>query len=180
MKVEKISLEEGIDAEIYICKNECQDGTYFFNGECISKCPNSNNYIGMNNKCAQSCESDLRGEYYYDKKDSTITDYKIYKYTISCNIDGVTLYYKKEGEKECLEKCPDGYKYVIENTNDCLPKCPDDTTDHITCKNIACADGYILDGVCTTKENCKSAGKIYINSKNFCLNKCEEKFKIKI
>ena len=173
--------------KIYLCKSTCPTTQFFLDDKCISKCPKEYKYIGNNNKCLQTCVLDPLGEHYYDIKDNSLIDYKIYQCTMTCNIDG-TEYFYISGNKECFDVCPDGNQYYIENTKECLQKCPEefpfyqpDSASPFICKatTFCRTNQYFLDGTCVSINDCKNSGKPFINSKNICLDECKEKYKQK-
>ena len=177
-KLEKLSNDYPF---IFLCKRNCLNNEYILDDKCLSKCPDKY-YIGNNNICRQTCTSDLNGEYYYIFEEDS-SSFIIYKCVDSCINDYGNFYYISSNPKKCLNNCPDLFNYVLENNNECLEKCPDDNpfydknhTPHYICKsNSICQDyEFFLDGECVNKETCINNQKIYINSKNICLEGCNK------
>ena len=87
------------------CLSECPStGNIYLtsSGECVSICPNGENYIGDNKKCLSSCK-DNNGKEFYKKKDDTTNNYECL-----ANCDG---YLNLEGTKECVSSCNSKYEY---------------------------------------------------------------------
>ena len=88
-------------------------------------------------------------------------------------------FYYDPTDNSCLEQCPIGFKFLVENTYKCLSECPENypyylkdanyaTNNHLICKRFhpCSGDNYlILDGQCASPQNCETAGKNKINSK---------------
>ena len=180
--------------DVFLCKSLCEDPLEFRLGDqCVEKCPQTHPYIGYNNICrASKCTEDANGEHYYpineDTYDPSNGDYLIYKCIDSCNeaiIDASTaannyLYYTKTDPNQCLRECPPTAKnYLASNDKECLSECPDEIpffNNDYECKvNTVCdtePNIYFLNGVCV--DNCLDNGKLYIDSRNICMDKCPE------
>ena len=101
------------------CLSECisQDpGNKYLtsSGECVSACPNGENYIGDNNKCLSSCKEN-NGKDFYQK----IVGTNNYKCLQNCN--GLL---NIEGTKECVSSCNTMYEYGGICYKSCLSNSP--------------------------------------------------------
>ncbi|XP_052260973.1 uncharacterized protein LOC127865108 [Dreissena polymorpha] len=100
------------------CRMSCPDGKVLYNHTCIQSCPNGAKYqyggicitmcpsdspfgvVDMNNRCVKGCED---GKLYHNGH---------CVYSFECNITMI------EFEGQCLERCPQGYRFSF--TNDFL------------------------------------------------------------
>ena len=83
---------------------------------------------------------------------------------------------------KCYEICPEGKRYLIQNSYECSSGCTEeypykikDEKGHIICyQNFPCTgDEVILNYECVQPNKCKELNKPRINSKNTCVPECE-------
>ena len=161
----------------YFCVESCNSNEYFYEDECLDKCPIDHNKIGKDNKCKNECE-EQDGIFY--KKFQTI-DIGNYIYKCISNCPNENEIYKTD-DKECVSQCPSGFNYVIKDTFDCLSECPDefpfykltDTPNFICSNTFPCSSvQYFYQGNCLSADECKAIGQNYVDSRNICKNSCE-------
>ena len=158
------------DSAKKICVDNCQSvGKYYFEGkkECVDICKKTENsndkylyYDPNDNKCVEQCTNGL----YLFAKESTSPNHE-----------------------KCDTKCPEGFKYLVENTHKCIDGCPNthpyyykdtnfNSNGHFICKSVSTCrgDNYLFyDGQCLSPANCYSKDNNFINSKNICVSTCE-------
>jgi hypothetical protein len=115
--------EKVIDNDNYIlkCLSHCPSGGKKYitsSGECVSVCPNGENYIGDDNKCLSSCKEN-NGKDFYQKIDNGADDINNYKCLQNCN--GLL---NIEGTKQCVTSCNTSYEYNGTCYKSCLSNSP--------------------------------------------------------
>ena len=137
------------------CLNECpSEGKKYLtsSGECVSECPNGENYIGDNNKCLSSCKEN-NGKDFYQKIESTIDGINNYKCLQNCS-ELLNI----EGTKECVSSCNSMYEYERICYKSCLSTSLPFSTINNDIKNI-CSD------------KCHQSQQNFANDK-ICINGC--------
>ena len=145
------------------CLKECPlDESYEYNGKCYKECPKDTFVDHINKKCwNDSCHS---GFEYYEK----IGDYNICK--MACPFNKFTILNQDEKQKQCLEKCPEGYNYIGGN-NTCLQKCSDQPSIGQYFIEIDGSNGY---PIYKCSQSCGDNYTVF-NTKE-CSNKCPEDY----
>ena len=167
------------------CKESCDDNECYFEDTNSNQCnPISDNFYYINEIsgkkiCVNDCKS--KGKFFFPGTKECLQECKK-------TISGVgKKFYYDPTDNSCLEQCPILFKFLVENTYKCLSECPENypyylkdanyaTNNHLICKRFhpCSGDNYlILDGQCASPQNCETAGKNKINSKNICESSCE-------
>ena len=175
---------------IYVCRKSCMGTNKFVKDgndkECVSKCPENNNFITFNsNVCISKCGST---QYFKDTETSGIT-YKINQCLDSCPTDQGYFYVKDNGviKKKCYKECPAGFNFIVDNTQDkfiCISACPSShpfylerskgTKSYYTCLEYnPCSgnDNYYYNGKCLTGAGCKNNKFLFVENKA-CVTEC--------
>ena len=188
--------QQFITQEITVCRKSCMGTKKFVKDikdtECVSKCPENNNFITFkSNVCTSKCENN---QYFIETgtyTGSTASSTKIYQCLDSCPTN-LGYFYVKDNEiikKKCyLTKCPDGFNFIVENTQDkftCLSQCPSThpyylntskvaTKNYIPCLNYnPCSgvDNYYFNGGCINEVDCKNNKLLFVENKA-CVPEC--------
>ena len=174
---------------IYFCRSACLGVNKYIKDtddpECVNVCPRKNNFIQSNYECKPNCPND---DYYMKITDSP---YILYQCLEFCPIEKGYIYVKYNGLKgECLQRCPQGFKYIIEgNLNECLSACPsnyyynidENSNAYIICRKYnfcASQNKYYLNGKCYDLNGCKSNKKYFVEN-HMCVDECKNKYKRK-
>ena len=175
---------------IYVCRKSCMGTNKFVKDgndkECVSKCPENNNFITFNsNVCVPKCGST---QYFKDTETSGIT-YKINQCLDSCPTDQGYFYVKDNNviKKKCYKGCPTGFNFIVDNTQDkfiCISACPSShpfylesskgTKSYYTCLEYnPCSgnDNYYYNGKCLTGAGCKNNKFLFVENKA-CVTEC--------
>ena len=185
--------KHGTINNLYYCRSTCDPSKYKYraseletdNFECVDKCPQGKNYIGLNNICRQSCDEEGYLNY-YDVTPGGLA-YKIYKCVSECKETYHLHLYPNS--VQCYDSCITGYEYKSEEEHKCYTNCYDSeknpflvtkTTGGVTeklCKK-ACDETTgkkrysKTDYIC--KEKCEGALPYLIEGTNECLPDCPE------
>ena len=181
---------------IYVCRKSCMGTNKFVKDEndkeCVSKCPENNNFIKYNsNVCVTKCES---SQYFKDTETSGIS-YKIYQCLDSCPTDQGYFYVKDNNvvKKKCYKECPTGFNFIVDNTQDkftCISACPSthpfysgsisSKKYYICSKNNPCSgdNSYYFDGACRDKTRCNDKQLNFVENK-ICVSECSDANKYK-
>ena len=173
------------------CKESCDNTEcYFIDNEAINSnvCNSISDYFyyidEISNKkiCVNDCKS--KGKFFFSGSKECLQECKK-------TISGVEKkFYYDPADNSCLEQCPSGLKYLVENTYKCLSECPEqypydlkdanyNTNGHLICKRFHPCSGnnyLILDGQCASPQDCGASTKKRINSKNICEASCEDDY----
>ena len=185
----KFCLDECREGEIkqsngdgtFTCKAVCEKYIYQENSEtepeCVPNCKEDKNYVGKNNICKKSCETE-DGINYYEldlaSEDPPIT-YKIFKCVDGCKDDYDHFKYREANNgKQCYNSCSstNGYPYLSEEENLCYSNCLDSIKYPFTLEEKN-TDGNIISQKCLQECDTSSDYKYYGKNKK-CIKKCDE------
>ena len=170
---------------IYNCTENCDtDYKYIDSGDyCVNKCPESRNYISVDNKyCKSQCES---SENYYEESNY---GYKIYKcINVECKNNNKNADYKFSGYNthECFKECPSNLQYLAPG-NKCYDNCLFDSTNSFTwesdknCSNTCYNPNlyyYDKEKICKSECNDEDYAFKESNTKYQCIKDCSLKNK---
>ena len=150
------------DSNGFKCINECNEieGYPYLtsSGECVSQCPEGENYIWENNECLAKCKND-----YYFIKFKELTKYTIYKCVENC-IETNNKYYIN-GTKECLSKCENLHEY----NNVCYQNCLSFSDKNFSIKNDLQEESGVITYTCI-----ESCGTKFYGNDHICINSCND------
>jgi hypothetical protein len=185
----KFCLDECREGEIkqsngdgtFTCKAVCEKYIYQENSEtepeCVPNCKEDKNYVGKNNICKKSCETEDGINYYelaLSSEDPPIT-YKIFKCVDGCKDDYDHFKYREANNgKQCYKSCSstNGYPYLSEEENLCYSNCLDSIKYPFTLEKKD-TNGIIISQKCLQECDTSSDYKYYGKNKK-CIKKCDE------
>lgn len=153
------------DNDIIICKAECAPNEYIKlddNNECVNKCPNGK-YIGLNNKCRDSCGTNGDPIYFYPFD----SENNIYKCVDKCPED----YPYSDDNHKCHESCPDT-TYFSKEENHCYNSCPSTSFNKYSLE-VKDTNGKILAKRCLSTCNAPDYYQYKYLQDNKCQDKCD-------
>ena len=120
--------------DIYVCKDLCLGNKKFIKDEedpeCVTQCPQKNNYILNGNECKPNCNT--ANPYYKELPRASGSTYPIYECLKSCPLEDGYKYVKYDNtydniknKGQCLLACPDTFNFILEGILiECLSSCP--------------------------------------------------------
>ena len=140
---------------------------------CVDNCNSINKfYFEGNKQCQESCQKNRDGQpvyFYYNPTDNKCVE--------QCN-DNNYIFAKNptNNPEKCDLVCPEGYKYLVQNTHQCLDSCPNthpyyfkdsnfDTNHHYICKPITSCSGsnyLFFESQCISPEMCKQNNNYFM------------------
>ena len=168
------------NTNIFNCLTKCdkdkyyyETGSYYLQKKCLPKCENDKHFVIQDTQiCISECPSPYKS-YYIDNKDTSISNYQPNLCVLQCPPDKPYSYNDK-----CLEECPSGNQYHIEDENICIKECPEGSKiDQNTCKSICPEEKKYLDINDKCVSDCPSRYQYYIEGIYKCLPNCGNYYK---
>ena len=180
--------------DIYVCKDLCLGSKKFIKDEedpeCVTQCPQKNNYILNGNKCKPSCNTAY--PYYKELPRASGSTYPIYECLKFCPLEDGYKYVKYDNsydsiknKGQCLLACPDTFNFIIEGIlNECLSSCPtgyffdlSNAASPICKKYNFCVQNtnqkkYYFNGTCYDLNGCKTLKKFFVEDYK-CVDECK-------
>lgn len=169
-------------AYTYVWVSNCKDDKPYIKDpndpECVSECPQGNDYIEGDTqdiKCLKACPTNL-----YIESNSNTRQGK-YECLTNCN-NYIILVDETSGKEKCSRNEDPNFNYIRDNTNKRYRSCPSGNKYYkidgtkIYCKGNTnpCTSGtYYFEGECLDYAGCYSRNQIYIDKEDkTCADKC--------